>query len=111
MEVDRRLFAQAVDRVSTVSAEKGRAIKLNINPDKVIMTVNNPDSGNAEEEVAATCDAEPLDVGFNAQYLLDIASQLDGDTAQFHMFDSGSPTIVRDPANASVLYVLMPMRV
>lgn len=111
MEVDRRLFAQAVDRVSTVSAEKGRAIKLNINPDKVVMTVNNPDSGNAEEEVAATCDSEPLDVGFNAQYLLDIASQLDGDTAQFHMFDSGSPTIVRDPANASVLYVLMPMRV
>jgi DNA polymerase-3 subunit beta len=111
MEVDRRLFAQAVDRVSTVSAEKGRAIKLNINPDRIVMTVNNPDSGNAEEEVAASCDAEPLDVGFNAQYLLDIASQLDGDMAQFHMFDSGSPTIIRDTANESVLYVLMPMRV
>ncbi len=111
LEVDRRLFAQAVDRVSTVSAEKGRAIKINVNPDRIVLTVNNPDSGNAEEEVAATCDSDPLDVGFNAQYLLDIASQLDGDMAQFLMFDSGSPTIIRDTADDSVLYVLMPMRV
>ena len=111
LEVDRRLFAQAVDRVSTVSAEKGRAIKINVNPDRVVLTVNNPDSGNAEEEVAATCDSDPLDVGFNAQYLLDIASQLEGDMAQFLMFDSGSPTIIRDTADESVLYVLMPMRV
>ena len=111
LEVDRRLFAQAVDRVSTVSAEKGRAIKINVNPDRVVLTVNNPDSGNAEEEVAASCDSDPLDVGFNAQYLLDIASQLEGDMAQFLMFDSGSPTIIRDTADESVLYVLMPMRV
>lgn len=111
MEVDRKAFSQAVDRVSTVSAEKGRAIKLNISPDKIVLTVNNPDSGNAEEELAARCDAEPLDVGFNAQYLLDIAGQLDGDTARFFLFDSSSPTIMRDTVNDSVLYVLMPMRV
>ena len=111
LQVDRRLFAQAVDRVSTVSAEKGRAIKINVNPDRIILTVNNPESGNAEEEVAASCNSDPLDVGFNAQYLLDIASQLKGDMAEFHMFDSGSPTIIRDTADESVLYVLMPMRV
>ena len=111
LEVDRRLFSQAVDRVSTVSAEKGRAIKLSINPDRVVLTVNNPDSGTAEEELAATYSSEPVDVGFNSQYLLDIASQLDGDTANFLLLDSGSPTIVTDTANTNVLYVLMPMRV
>ncbi|HHS89274.1 MAG TPA: DNA polymerase III subunit beta, partial [Rhodobacteraceae bacterium] len=111
LTVDRRLFSQAVDRVSTVSADKGRAIKLSISPDRVILTVNNPDSGTAEEELAATYASEPIDVGFNSQYLLDIASQLDGDTANFLLLDSGSPTIVSDTANPDVLYVLMPMRV
>lgn len=111
LEVDRQLFSKAVDRVSTVSAEKGRAIKLNVNADRVVLTVNNPDSGNAEEEVSASYDGEPMDVGFNAQYLLDITGQLDGDTARFFMSDSASPTIVRDAANEAVLYVLMPMRV
>ena len=111
LEVDRRLFAQAVDRVSTVSADKGKAIKLNINADKVVLAVNNPDSGSAEEEVAAMYDNETIDIGFNSQYLLDIAAQLEGNIASFYLSDSGSPTIVRDSEDESVLYVLMPMRV
>ncbi len=111
MEVDTRLFAQAVDRVSTISSEKGRAVKLHISPERVVLTVNNPDSGSAEEEVAATYDGEPLDIGFNARYLLDITNQFGGDTARFSLADAGSPTIVSDAGDETALYVLMPMRV
>ena len=111
MEVDVRLFTNAVDRVSTISSEKGRAVKLNIASDKVVLSVNNPESGSAEEEVAATYADEPLDIGFNSRYLLDIASQFKGDSASFEFADAGSPTIVRDTADARALYVLMPMRV
>ena len=73
LEVDTKLFSQAVDRVSTISAEKGRAIKLNLEADKIVLTVNNPDSGSAEEEVAAGYASDPIEIGFNSRYLLDIA--------------------------------------
>ncbi|HYN00362.1 MAG TPA: DNA polymerase III subunit beta, partial [Aestuariivirgaceae bacterium] len=111
LQVDTRLFTQAVDRVSTISSEKGRAVKLNISAEKILLTVNNPDSGSAEEEVTATYNADPLDIGFNSRYLLDIVGQFKGDTANFDFADAGSPTIIRDPADGSALYVLMPMRV
>ena len=111
LEVDTRVFAQAVDRVSTISSEKGRAVKLNIAADRLTLTVNNPDSGSAEEEIAASYSSDPIDVGFNSRYLLDIAGQFKGDTATFMLSDSGSPTILRDAADDRVLYVLMPMRV
>ena len=111
MEVDTKLFSQAVDRVSTISSEKGRAVKLNIGQDKLVLSVNNPDSGSAEEEIAVSFSSEPLDIGFNSRYLLDIASQLKGDSASFHFADSGSPTVIRDTTDERALFVLMPMRV
>jgi len=111
LEIDTKLFSSAVDRVSTISFEKGRAVKLNISRDKLVLSVNNPDSGSAEEEIAASYDAEPIDIGFNSRYLLDIAAQIKGDTARFKLADAGSPTIISDPADEEALYVLMPMRV
>ena len=111
LEVDTRAFAQAVDRVSTISSEKGRAVKLNITADRVTLTVNNPDSGSAEEEIAASYGGDPIDIGFNSRYLLDVCAQFKGDTASFLLADAGSPTILRDGDDMSALYVLMPMRV
>jgi DNA polymerase-3 subunit beta len=54
---------------------------------------------------------EPIEIGFNARYLLDIAQQIEGETAQFSMADAASPTVIRDTDDPSALYVLMPMRV
>ncbi|HEX6831113.1 MAG TPA: DNA polymerase III subunit beta, partial [Methyloceanibacter sp.] len=54
---------------------------------------------------------DPLEIGFNARYLLDISGQLEGGTAEFQLADPGSPTMIRDGKDASALYVLMPMRV
>lgn len=111
MEVEARAFVQAVDRVSTISSEKGRAIKLNLEAGKLVLSVVNPDSGSANEELAVSYSAEPIEIGFNAKYLLDITSQLDQDSAVFSMADAGSPTIIQDKADDTALYVLMPMRV
>ena len=111
LTVDTKLFADAVDRVSTISMEKGRAVKLNIGQDRVVLTVNNPDSGSAEEEVACAYAADAIDIGFNARYLLDVAAQIKSSEMSFALADAGSPTIVRDKDDAQALYVLMPMRV
>ena len=109
--VDKKPFQEAVDRVSTISSERGRAVKLAIADGKLTLTVNNPDSGSATEELDVDYDAAPLDIGFNARYLLDIAAQLDSDTALLKLNDAGSPTLVQDRDDAPALYVLMPMRV
>lgn len=111
LTLDTVSFAAAVDRVSTISMEKSRAVKLQIGGNKVVLAVNNPDSGSAEEEVVCDYGAGPIDIGFNARYLMDVAGQMKSDKMEFHLADSGSPTIIRDPADEQALYVLMPMRV
>ena len=111
MRVDCETFAQAVDRVSTISSERGRAVKLALSDGQLLLTVNNPDSGSATEEVAVGYDMEAMEIGFNAKYLLDITAQLSGDAAIFLLADAGSPTLIRDTAGDDALYVLMPMRV
>ncbi|MCO5063696.1 MAG: DNA polymerase III subunit beta [Rhizobiaceae bacterium] len=109
--LDRQAFAAAVDRVSTISSERGRAVKLSIGDGQVTLAVNNPDSGSATEEVAADYGSDPIEIGFNAKYLLDVAAQLTGSEARFMLADAGSPTLIQDAADEHTLYVLMPMRV
>ncbi|WP_149738758.1 DNA polymerase III subunit beta [Rhizobium sp. RU20A] len=111
LRIDCASFASAVDRVSTISSERGRAVKLALADGQLTLTVNNPDSGSATEELPVGYDGDPLEIGFNAKYLLDITSQLSGEEAVFMLADPGSPTLVRDLAGDDALYVLMPMRV
>ena len=109
--VDKKDFEAAVDRVSTVSSERGRAVKLALAGGKLTLSVNNPDSGSATEELEVEYDSDPIDIGFNSRYLLDIAGQLDGEVAVLKLADPGSPTLIQDKDAKGALYVLMPMRV
>jgi DNA polymerase-3 subunit beta len=111
MQVDGKRFAEAVDRVSTISTEKSRAVKLNLDEGRLTLSVTNPDSGSATEELSVSYSSAPLEIGFNARYLLDITGQLDGEQATLVLADSGSPTLVRDSDDDKAVYVLMPMRV
>jgi DNA polymerase III subunit beta len=109
--VDKADFEAAVDRVSTVSSERGRAVKLSLNGPRLLLSVTNPDSGSATEELEVDYGGDPLDIGFNSRYLLDIAAQVDGETAVLKLADPGSPTLIQDQDGGGTLYVLMPMRV
>lgn len=111
LEVDAAEFARAVDRVATVSSERSRAVKLTLDEDRLILSVNAPDSGAAEEELAVAYGDEPLEIGFNAKYLLEIASQVDRENAVFMFNSSGDPTLMREGNDTSAVYVVMPMRV
>jgi DNA polymerase-3 subunit beta len=109
--VDKKDFEAAVDRVSTVSSERGRAVKLSITGGRLVLSVTNPDSGSATEEIEVEYAADPLDIGFNSRYLLDIAAQIEGEVAVLKLADPGSPTLIQDKDAKGALYVLMPMRV
>jgi DNA polymerase-3 subunit beta len=109
--VDKKDFEAAVDRVSTVSSERGRAVKLALSAGRLVLSVTNPDSGSATEELEVEYEADPMDIGFNSKYLLDIASQLEGEVAVLRLADPGAPTLIQDKDAKGALYVLMPMRV
>jgi DNA polymerase-3 subunit beta len=111
LKVSNAEFKNAVDRVSTIASERGRAVKLNMSGNKLVLSVNNPDGGSATEEITVDYGSQPLEIGFNARYLLDIANQLESETAHFQLADPGSPTMVKDEGDEGALYVLMPMRV
>lgn len=111
MNIDNATFANAVDRVSTLSNDRGRAVKLHIDGGQLILSVNNPDSGSATEEVHVDYDSEMLEIGFNARYLLDISTLLDSEKAHFRFLDNQAPTMIKEEGDNTALYVLMPMRV
>jgi DNA polymerase-3 subunit beta len=109
--LDNAVFAQAVDRVATISAEKSRSVKMAFDQGRVTLTVRNMEAGQATEEVEIDYNEDAFEIGFNARYLLDIAGQITGDEAQYRFADPASPTLVLDPADPGVQYVLMPLRV
>jgi len=112
LQVNSKIFAEAVDRVATVSAEKTRAVKMAIGKGAITLSANSADAGgSAIEEIEASYENSPMEIGFNSKYLYEITQQIEGDAAEIKLADGGAPAIVSDVADASALYVLMPMRV
>jgi DNA polymerase-3 subunit beta len=111
LKLDPKMFSAGVDRVSTIASEKTRAVKISVDRDKVTLSVTSPENGVATEEVPADYGSDGLEIGFNARYLLDILSEIDGDTVEVHLADAAAPTLLRENDKSNALYVLMPMRV
>ena len=109
--VEAGLFAETVDRVSTISTERARAVKLRFENGRITASAVSTEAGRALDEVDADYTGEPLEIGFNSRYILDMLAEISGDLVRLEMANPAAPTLVRDPADASVLYVLMPMRV
>ncbi len=111
LEVDRRQFRDAVDRVSTISSEKSRVVKLSLKASQLTLSATSSENGSASEEIEIKYDGEAMEIGFNSKYLIDIADKIEGEGLEMKLADAGAPTLLRDMADAQALYVLMPMRV
>ncbi len=109
--VDRADVHKGVDRVSTIATDKSRAVKFTVQNNALTLSANSPDQGSAVEELEAEYDSPPLEIGFNARYLLDILEQIDGDRVRFDLGDSSAPTVIQEEGRTGALFVLMPMRV
>jgi DNA polymerase-3 subunit beta len=111
VEVNPKIFKGAIDRVSTISNEKTRAVKLAIDGTTMTLSAQSPDSGSATEDIEISNDNTALEIGFNSRYLLDITNLIDSDRCRMTLADAGGPTILQDTEDMSSLYVLMPLRV
>ena len=113
LKVQKKEFADAVQRVAAISTERSRPVKLSLSKGSLLLSANSPEQGQAQEELegdVVTYDNTPLEIGFQARYLADITDQI-GDLVEFRFADGSAPTVVQDAAKPEALYVLMPMRV
>lgn len=104
-------FRTAIDRVATISSERGRAVKLALSDAGLTLSVNNPDSGGASEDLEPDYDGAPIEIGFNHRYLLDVLGVLGGETVQMKLAEPGAPALFQKHEGDKLLVVLMPMRV
>ena len=109
LEVDVKSFLNSVDRVASVSLDKKDGVKFSLSKNNLDLSVNNTNSGDGKESLTVKFDHE-LDISFNSRYLIDIASQLDGDNIEIYLKDTGSPALIRDPSDYDSIYVVMPMK-
>ncbi len=109
--LDTQAFAKAVDRVSTIATEKTRAIKLGLTSGRLTLTAISSEAGRGQDELDVAYADTPLEIGFNARYVLEMLAQISGDTLDLEIASPAAPTLVRDSGDAGVVYVLMPMRV
>ena len=109
LEIDLKVFLDSVDRVASVSLDKKDGVKFSLSKDTLNLSVNNTNSGDGKETLLAKFDHD-LEVSFNSRYLIDVASQIDGDKIEIFFNDSGSPALIKDPGDFDSIFVVMPMK-
>ncbi|MFG1414009.1 DNA polymerase III subunit beta [Xanthobacter sp. VTT E-85241] len=110
--LDKAALAGAVERVRVVSSDRGNGVKFAFDAGALTLSVVNPDTGTAVDEVEVEYSAEPLEIGFNGAYVGDICAVAPGERLCLAMADPGSPCLITPAGeDTSSLYVLMPMRV
>ena len=109
LEIDLKLFLNSVDRVASVSLDKKDGVKFSLKKDSLNLSVNNTNSGDGKETLSVKFDHD-LEISFNSRYLIDIASQLDGEKVEIYFNDSGSPALLKDPSDFNSIFVVMPMK-
>ena len=109
LEIDLKLFLNSVDRVASVSLDKKDGVKFSLSKDTLDLSVNNTNSGDGKESLIVKFDHE-LDISFNSRYLIDVASELDGEKIEIYLKDTGLPALIKDPSDFDSIYVIMPMK-
>ncbi len=109
LEIDHKLFLDSVDRVASVSLDKKDGVKFNLSKDTLNLSVNNTNSGDGKETLAVKFDHD-LEISFNSRYLIDVASQIDGEKIELYFNDTGSPVLIKDPGDFDSIFVVMPMK-
>jgi DNA polymerase-3 subunit beta len=105
------VFKQSLQRVAILSNEKLRGVFLNFNEDTLQLRANNPEQDEAIEDLAIQYQNSPLEMSFNAQYLLDVLGAFDGNQVAMTMTEANQSVLVQDPEHTDQTYVVMPMRV
>ena len=109
LEINLKNFLNCVDRVASVSTDKKEGVKFELSKNILKLSVNNPNSGDGNETLEVNFDYE-LNVSFNSKYLIDVASQINGEKIIFLLNETASPALIKDPVDKDSIFVIMPMK-
>jgi len=109
--LSKEMLTHAVKRVSILSKEKTNAVKLQLEKNRLVLSTNNPDVGEANEELTVDYSGEEIAIGFNSRYLMDVLTAMDKETIALELTDALSPCLITEEGDEHYKCVVMPMRV
>ena len=109
LEIDLKTFLTSVDRVASVSLDKKDGLRMSLEKNNLNLSVNNSNSGEGKESLPVNFEHE-LDISFNPRYLIDVASNMDGNKIEIYLKDSAAPALIKDPSDFDSIFVIMPMK-
>ena len=109
--VKRSQFFDALKRIALLSADKSSAVKLSLSENLLRITANNPELGEAKDDLEVAYRGPSLTIGFNARYILDVLGAIETDEVTLELGDEHSPGVLHGPGDRSYTAVVMPMRV
>jgi DNA polymerase-3 subunit beta len=113
IELGTTQLADAIRRVSLLSDERARPVRVAVSPGKMEISSHSPESGEASETLAIDYSGVPIEIGFNARYLLDFLGAVGTEIVVLSLKDQMAQGLLRpkDPAGQDYRYVVMPMRI
>jgi DNA polymerase-3 subunit beta len=110
LEIDREVLKQALQRVATLANDKFRSVRMELQPNTIVLSANNTEFEEAEEEVSAKYTGKKMSIGFNVNYLIDVINVLPAGNVKLSLSDPDSSVRVEAAGNGDSIYVIMPMR-
>ena len=109
LEIDKKLFSESLSRVSVLSSEKYKGVRIVTNENSLHISANNPEKEKGEENLNCKYKGENVDIAFNVNYLQEILSTIDSEIIEVNFFGSDKSCLITDPNNESLKYVVMPL--
>ncbi|MEI7542007.1 MAG: DNA polymerase III subunit beta [bacterium] len=108
--VNKEDFASAIRRAATITSDKSKIVIMKLEKNKLIINAQSPDEGEALEEIDIKYDGEPIEVSYNAAYIMDVLKVIESDTIEIKLISTMNPGIIKGKGNDDFLYVVMPIR-
>jgi DNA polymerase-3 subunit beta len=110
LEVSKESLQSALSRASVLSNEKYRGVRFTLDKNTLKLTANNPEKESAEELLDVNYNGNPMEIGFNIGYLLDVLGTIETESVELNFYGEESSCLIREPRNRAEVYVIMPMR-
>ena len=107
--INRKTFSECLSRVSVLSSEKYKGVRILTSENSMNVSANNPEKEQGEENISCNYKGEQIDIAFNVNYLQEILSTLDSENIEINFFGSDKSCLITDPNSADLKYVVMPL--
>jgi DNA polymerase-3 subunit beta len=111
IRINREAFLTSLKRVSLLANHKSKAVTLTLTNNRMEIASNNPELGDAKEEIEVGYDGKDMKIGFNAKYITDVLNAINDEEVDFEFNDQLSPGLMRPHNDQTYTCVVMPMRI